>query len=82
MVVLCAGGEEDWEVNCRCGTKDDDGERMFECEFCKQWSHTRCAGYPDDVNELRNYVCPRCSKMPTERRRKLLEALEGPGGCQ
>eukprot|EP00884_Botryococcus_braunii_P013401 jgi/Botrbrau1/22061/Bobra.0024s0070.1 len=70
-----AGGEEDWVVNCRCGTRDDDGERMFECEFCKQWSHTRCAGYADDVVDLPNYVCPRCSKMPTDRRRKLLESL-------
>lgn len=27
-----AGGLEDWEVRCRCGVHDDDGERMIMCD--------------------------------------------------
>ena len=49
-------------VACSCGTCDDDGERMSACDSCGQWSHTRCAGYPDDDPLPERFVCPQCSR--------------------
>ena len=37
-------GTETWIVDCVCGTKDDDGERMLACDNCSIWQHTRCVG--------------------------------------
>jgi len=56
------GGLEDWIVDCICGTKDDDGERMVECERCSWWVHTRCYGYPDSAPIPQNFVCGKCRK--------------------
>ncbi|CAD7700355.1 unnamed protein product [Ostreobium quekettii] len=55
-----AGGIEDWEVSCRCGTEDDDGERMVACDRCGVWMHVRCAGFrsEDEIPEL--FECPEC----------------------
>ena len=58
------GGVEDWIVDCICGTKDDDGERMVECERCSRWVHTRCYGYPDSGPCPTAFVCSRCRKNP------------------
>ncbi|KAM1001890.1 hypothetical protein ACFX2C_002378 [Malus domestica] len=41
---LLERGLESWTVDCTCGAKDDDGERMFACDTCGVWQHTRCAG--------------------------------------
>eukprot|EP00873_Tetraselmis_striata_P017318 jgi/Tetstr1/437582/TSEL_026254.t1 len=43
------GGGEDWLVDCKCGTIDDDGARMISCDACQVWMHTRCNGIPDRV---------------------------------
>ncbi|QDZ17651.1 PHD finger protein [Chloropicon primus] len=56
------GGVEDWIVDCICGTKDDDGERMVECERCSRWVHTRCYGYPDSAPCPENFICSKCRK--------------------
>jgi len=56
------GGLEDWIVDCICGTKDDDGERMVECERCNRWVHTRCYGIPDSAPCPANFVCSYCKK--------------------
>ena len=32
-------------VDCACGAKDDDGERMLACEV---WQHGRCVRIPDN----------------------------------
>jgi hypothetical protein len=37
MRVSNPGGTEDWVVACRCGTLDDDGERMVACDACGSW---------------------------------------------
>ena len=58
------GGVEDWIVDCICGTKDDDGERMLECERCSRWVHTRCYGVPDSAPCPENFVCSKCRKHP------------------
>jgi hypothetical protein len=59
---LQAGGAEDWAVRCRCGTTDDDGERMVACEGCALWMHTRCNGLPDWEEELPPFMCADCMK--------------------
>ena len=58
-----AGGFEDWVVNCSCGTKVDDGERMVECEVCNVWLHTRCQGIPDADSIPDDFVCSHCSTL-------------------
>ncbi|XP_052196733.1 PHD finger protein At1g33420 isoform X2 [Diospyros lotus] len=55
-------GMERWIVECSCGAKDDDGERMLACDVCGVWQHTRCAGIPDlDPVVPVRFVCYKCS---------------------
>jgi PHD-finger len=35
-------------VECWCGAREDDGERMLSCYLCATWHHTRCIGLADD----------------------------------
>ncbi|KAA8522643.1 hypothetical protein F0562_012996 [Nyssa sinensis] len=53
-------GVERWTVDCSCGAKDDDGERMLACDTCSVWQHTRCAGIPDLDAVPARFVCHRC----------------------
>ncbi|XP_043690688.1 PHD finger protein At1g33420-like [Telopea speciosissima] len=53
-------GVENWTVECTCGAKDDDGERMLACDTCGVWQHTRCAGIDDSVAVPAKFVCGRC----------------------
>ncbi|KAJ7527944.1 hypothetical protein O6H91_16G077100 [Diphasiastrum complanatum] len=54
------GGNDSWIVDCPCGTKDDDGERMIACDVCEVWQHTRCGGISDlDAIPVR-FLCHRC----------------------
>ncbi|KAJ4839485.1 hypothetical protein Tsubulata_030722 [Turnera subulata] len=53
-------GIERWTVDCRCGAKDDDGERMLSCDVCGVWQHTRCSGIPDSDSVPAKFVCLRC----------------------
>jgi hypothetical protein len=53
-------GLENWVVDCLCGTKDDDGERMAECDRCGTWMHTRCLRIRDRDSVPALVVCPRC----------------------
>uniref|UniRef100_A0A2P2K1H9 PHD finger family protein n=3 Tax=Rhizophora mucronata TaxID=61149 RepID=A0A2P2K1H9_RHIMU len=56
-------GTERWTVDCICGAKDDDGERMLACDNCGVWHHTRCAGI-DDFNVITTkFVCLTCQKL-------------------
>lgn len=71
----CAGGErrvgiyrmergvDKWTVNCSCGAKDDDGERMLSCDSCHVWQHTRCAGISDFDQVPKRYVCNSCKLL-------------------
>ncbi|KAJ6801144.1 putative PHD finger protein [Iris pallida] len=54
-------GLENWIVDCRCGAKDDDGERMMACDTCAVWHHTRCAGVSDYEAVPVKFVCKKCS---------------------
>lgn len=53
-------GTEEWKVDCICGTKDDDGERMLACDTCGVWLHTRCAGIDSADGMPSKFVCKRC----------------------
>ncbi|XP_065849593.1 PHD finger protein At1g33420-like [Euphorbia lathyris] len=53
-------GMERWTVDCRCGAKDDDGERMLACDVCNVWQHTRCSGIPDWDSVPAKFVCHGC----------------------
>lgn len=55
-----AGGIDDWEVECPCGTRDDDGARMVCCDTCSVWLHTRCLGFRDDTEVPTFFECPHC----------------------
>ncbi len=55
-----AGGEEDWQVSCICGCRDDDGERMVACDCCGLWMHLRCQGIPDCTPSPDEFICSRC----------------------
>lgn len=53
-------GLEKWTVDCCCGAKDDDGERMLACDACGVWRHTRCSGIHDTDSVPKKFFCPRC----------------------
>lgn len=53
-------GTENWTVDCICGAKDDDGERMMACDKCGVWHHTRCAGISDCEAVPVKFVCVNC----------------------
>ncbi|KAK4490499.1 hypothetical protein RD792_001179 [Penstemon davidsonii] len=53
-------GLERWTVDCFCGAKDDDGERMLACDVCGIWQHTRCSGIPDSDAVPCKFFCHRC----------------------
>ncbi|XP_068647356.1 PHD finger protein At1g33420-like [Aristolochia californica] len=53
-------GTENWVVDCTCGAKDDDGERMLACDSCGVWQHTRCAGVPDTEVVSAKFICVKC----------------------
>lgn len=54
------GGADNWTVKCKCGTRDDDGERMVACDICEVWHHTRCSGIDDSKTMPPLFVCDSC----------------------
>lgn len=56
-------GIERWIVDCLCGAKDDDGERMLACDICSIWQHTRCSGIPDSDAVPVKFFCHRCGHV-------------------
>lgn len=55
-------GVESWTVNCSCGARDDDGERMLACDACGVWKHTRCVGIADSDSIPAQFVCSICTE--------------------
>ncbi|KAH7287677.1 hypothetical protein KP509_32G069100 [Ceratopteris richardii] len=55
------GGSDNWVVDCSCGTKDDDGERMIACDVCEVWQHTRCGNIADSDAIPQRFLCGNCS---------------------
>ncbi|OIT28422.1 phd finger protein [Nicotiana attenuata] len=58
-------GVERWTVDCFCGAKDDDGERMLACDVCGVWQHTGCAGIPDLDAIHARFICLRSDRICT-----------------
>lgn len=56
------GGTENWTVKCKCGARDDDGERMLACDIdiCETWQHTHCCGIEESKAVPRLFVCETC----------------------
>ncbi|KAJ4762651.1 hypothetical protein LUZ62_073026 [Rhynchospora pubera] len=54
------GGDDMGTVDCWCGAREDDGERMVACDVCATWHHTRCVGMDDDKQTPSMFLCPRC----------------------
>ncbi|XP_057783982.1 LOW QUALITY PROTEIN: PHD finger protein MALE MEIOCYTE DEATH 1-like [Salvia miltiorrhiza] len=54
------GGIENWTVKCKCGARDDDGERMVACDICEAWQHTHCCGIEEAEAVPRLFVCETC----------------------
>lgn len=68
-------GVENWTVDCTCGAKDDDGERMLACDSCGVWLHTRCVGI--DVSDAipGKFVCPRCVNTSHSKYQNVSESI-------
>ncbi|KAL2982732.1 hypothetical protein AAZX31_12G003300 [Glycine max] len=65
-------GTEVWKVDCICGAKDDDGEKMLACDTCGVWQHTRCAGIDNNTDGMPSkFVCMRCVNSYREETKKL-----------
>ncbi|KAK4371230.1 hypothetical protein RND71_010705 [Anisodus tanguticus] len=47
-------------VDCLCGTKDEDGERMISCDICEVWQHTRCVNIPNHEAIPDIFLCNKC----------------------
>lgn len=60
-------GMERWIVDCLCGAKDDDGERMLACDVCGIWQHTRCSGIPDTDGVPVKFFCYGCRRRSTNK---------------
>ncbi|KAL4569211.1 hypothetical protein LXL04_024846 [Taraxacum kok-saghyz] len=54
------GGADNWVVSCKCGARDDDGERMVACDLCEVWQHTRCSGIDDSEAVPPLFMCYKC----------------------
>ncbi|KNA19734.1 hypothetical protein SOVF_058800 [Spinacia oleracea] len=49
-------------IDCACGAKEDDGERMVACDICEVWQHTRCVRIPNNEEVPRIFLCDRCEQ--------------------
>ncbi|KAL8105772.1 PHD finger protein MALE STERILITY 1 [Apium graveolens] len=49
-------------VDCLCGAKEDDGERMVSCDICEVWQHTRCVQIPNNEAIPSIFLCSRCEQ--------------------
>ncbi|GMG99864.1 hypothetical protein Nepgr_001704 [Nepenthes gracilis] len=64
LLAICksSGPNGHGYVECACGVKDDDGERMVACDICEVWQHTRCVRIPNSEEIPRIYLCNRCEQ--------------------
>ncbi|XP_019454984.1 PREDICTED: PHD finger protein MALE STERILITY 1 [Lupinus angustifolius] len=59
---ICESDPNNGIVECTCGTKEDDGERLVSCDICEIWQHTRCARIPNDEEVPHIFLCKRCEQ--------------------
>lgn len=55
-------GRNNEVVDCPCGAKEDDGERMVSCDICEVWQHTRCVRIPNTEETPHIFLCNRCEQ--------------------
>lgn len=72
-------GTEEWKVDCICGAKDDDGEKMLACDTCGVWLHTRCAGIGSSDGMPSKFICIRCVNSYRRGTKKLPVSSVGDG---
>ncbi|XLR65457.1 hypothetical protein S83_016129 [Arachis hypogaea] len=59
---MCENDPKNGIVECTCGTKEDDGERLVCCDICETWQHTRCVRIPNDEEIPHIFLCKRCEQ--------------------
>ena len=59
---ICESDPNNGIVECTCGTKEDDGERLISCDICEIWQHTRCVRIPNDEEIPHIFLCKRCEQ--------------------
>lgn len=59
---ILEGNETKFVVDCACGAKENDGERMVTCDICEVWQHTRCVRIPNDEEIPSIFLCSRCEQ--------------------
>lgn len=55
-------GSGNYVVDCPCGAKDEDGERMVCCDICEVWQHTLCVRIPNNEQVPHIFLCNRCER--------------------
>lgn len=48
------------DVTCKCGAREDDGERLMQCICCDSWQHRRCKNIEDTEVDPLAYLCASC----------------------
>ncbi|KAG7556068.1 Zinc finger FYVE/PHD-type [Arabidopsis suecica] len=54
--------KKDKRIECECGAKEEDGERMVCCDICEVWQHTRCVGVQHNEEVPRIFLCQSCDQ--------------------
>ncbi|KAJ3061468.1 hypothetical protein HDU98_002636 [Podochytrium sp. JEL0797] len=50
--------EEEEEIRCVCGSKDETGSNWVQCDQCKAWQHQNCVGLEGKkLPKSKNYYC-------------------------
>ncbi|KAH0990860.1 hypothetical protein GBA52_002343 [Prunus armeniaca] len=55
-------GRREHVVDCPCGAKEDDGERMVGCDICEVRQHTLCVRIPNNEQVPHIFLCNRCER--------------------
>ncbi|KAH0453697.1 hypothetical protein IEQ34_018021 [Dendrobium chrysotoxum] len=61
IMFECGNGDE--VVDCLCGAKEEDGERMLVCDICEVWQHTRCVRIQNGEEVPCVFLCRRCESQ-------------------
>ncbi|XP_007040228.2 PREDICTED: PHD finger protein MALE STERILITY 1 [Theobroma cacao] len=61
-VMMCEWGLNSRIVECPCGAREDDGERLISCDICEVWQHTRCVRIPNNEEIPHVFLCKQCEE--------------------
>lgn len=54
------GSKNNGMVDCICGAREEDGERMVCCDICEVLQHTRCVRISNDEDIPHVFLCSQC----------------------